>query len=145
MVVIRLARFGKKNHATFRVIVSDKQKDTSGKYLELLGNYDPHQSPATLNLKEDRVKHWLSVGAQPSASVHNLLVDKGILPGPKVVVARAPKKEEEAPTATAPATASTEAVTDAPAETPAAPEPAPEAPPAAEPATEATPEPTPAA
>lgn len=124
MVVIRLSRHGKKNHATYRFIVSDKRKDTVGTFLEQLGTYDPHQAPGRIELKEDRVKHWLSVGAQPSDTVHNLLVDKGIISGTKRVVAKA-KKSAEAPAAvTSPAAA-------APTETPAA-EAAPEAKPVAE-------------
>lgn len=135
MVVLRLSRFGKKNHATFRIIVSDKQKDTKGRYLELLGSYDPHQTPTQINLKEDRVKYWLSVGAQPSSTVHNLLVEKGVLAGPKLQVAKAKKVEAsaaaeqpapaatpatEAPAESAAATPVAETPTDAPTETPAA-------------------------
>lgn len=112
MVAIRLSRIGKKNHPTFRIIVSDRQKDTVGTYLEQLGTFDPHQTPATIVLKEDRVKHWLSVGAQPSDSVFNLLVEKGVLPGPKRVIAVA-KKEEVSAEATPTPTAET-----LPAETP---------------------------
>lgn len=99
MVAIRLSRIGKKGHPTYRVVVSDRQKDTVGTYLEQLGTFDPHQTPAAITLKEDRVKHWLSVGAQPSDSVHNLLVEKGLLAGPKRVIAVA--KKEEAPAADA--------------------------------------------
>lgn len=91
MVVLRLSRVGKKNHPTFRLIASDKRKDTLGSYLELLGSYDPHVSPARIELNAERVKYWLSVGAQPSDTAHNLLVDKGIVQGPKRVVAKAKK------------------------------------------------------
>lgn len=111
MVAIRLSRIGKKGHPTYRVVVSDRQKDTVGAYLEQLGTFDPHQTPATIVLKEDRVKHWLSVGAQPSDSVHNLLVEKGLLAGPKRVIAVA--KKEDAPADAAPAAEA------APAEAPA--------------------------
>ena len=79
MVVIRLSRVGKKSHATWRLIASDKRKDTLGTYLELLGSYDPHQSPAAIQLNADRIKYWLSVGAKPSPTVHNLLVDQKII------------------------------------------------------------------
>lgn len=109
MVVIRLARIGKKNHPTFRIIVSDRQKDTVGTYLEQVGTVDPHQTPATILLKEDRVNHWLSVGAQPSDSVFNLLVEKGLLPGPKRVIAVAKKEEVVAEAAPTPAATPTEA------------------------------------
>jgi small subunit ribosomal protein S16 len=120
MVVIRLARIGKKNHPTYRIIVSDRQKDTVGTYLEQLGTFDPHQNPATILLKEDRVKHWLSVGAQPSDSVHNLLVEKGVLPGPKRVIAVAKKEEVPADLPAGRQEAAPAAATPVAAETPAA-------------------------
>lgn len=104
MVVLRLSRVGKKSHATWRLIVSDKRKDTFGTYLELLGSYDPHQKPAAVQLKADRIKYWLSVGAQPSPTVHNLLIDQGILPGPKPARKQVKSSKEpiapEAPVAT---------------------------------------------
>lgn len=96
MVVLRLSRVGKKNHPTFRIIASDKQKDTVGSYLELLGSYDPHATPMRIELKYDRVKYWLSVGAQPSDTVHNLLVEKGLIDSTKRVIAKAAPKEEPA-------------------------------------------------
>ncbi len=105
MVVLRLNRVGKKSHPTFRVIVSDKRKDTHGTYLEQVGTYDPHQTPSRIEFQVERVRYWLSVGAQPSATVHNLLVAKGILTTPKVVVAKV-KKAEVAAAAT-PAAAET--------------------------------------
>jgi small subunit ribosomal protein S16 len=112
MVVIRLSRVGKKNHPTFRIIASDKRKDTVGTYLELLGHYDPHATPTKIELNAERVKHWLSVGAQPSDSVHNLLVEKGIISAPKKVIAKAPAKPAEA---TAAEPAATPAAPEAPA------------------------------
>lgn len=84
MVVIRLSRVGKKNHATWRLVVSDKRRDTVGSHLELLGSYNPHHTPAAVQLKTDRIKYWLSVGARPSPTINNILVDQGILPGPKL-------------------------------------------------------------
>ncbi len=102
MVAIRLSRIGKKNHPTYRIVVSDRQKDTVGTYLEQVGTIDPHQTPSVVVLKEDRIKHWLSVGAQPSDSVHNLLVEKGLLAGPKRVIAIAKKAEVPAEPVAAP-------------------------------------------
>lgn len=116
MVALRLTRVGKKNHATFRLVASDKQKDTVGAALEILGSYDPHQTPARIEFNVERVKHWLSVGAQPSDTVHNLLVEKGILTTPKRILVKVPAKPAEAAPAE-PATASSDA---APTETPAA-------------------------
>lgn len=103
MVVLRLSRVGKKSHPTFRIIASDKQKDTVGSYLELLGSYDPHATPTRIEVKADRVKYWLSVGAQPSDTVHNLLVEKGVIEGTKRVVAKAKKVEAGAEATATPA------------------------------------------
>jgi small subunit ribosomal protein S16 len=121
MVAIRLSRYGKKNHPTFRVIVSDRQKDTLGKYLEQVGTYNPHANPATVEFNTERINYWLSVGAQPSGTVHNLLVDKGIIQAPKKVL----NKAKAEPVAEAPAAPKAEA---APAEKPAEAAPAAEAP-----------------
>lgn len=109
MLVIRLRRIGKRQHATFRFTVSEKTRSPQSTAVEFLGSYDPHTNPPTVNLKRDRVEHWLKVGAQPSATVHNILVDAGLLAGPKVKVAHPKKKEEaekkpsETPTDTMPA------------------------------------------
>jgi len=96
--MIRLSRVGKKKQPTFRIIISEKQKDPWGKYLELLGNYDPHTK--TINLKIDRIKYWLAKGAQVSNTVHNLLLKEGIIEGAKkksVVISkkRVAKKENK--------------------------------------------------
>ena len=97
MVVLRLSRVGKKSHPTFRIIASDKQKDTIGSYLELLGSYDPHATPMKVEVNAERVKYWLSVGAQPSDTVHNLLVEKGVITGAKKVVAKGKKVSDSRP------------------------------------------------
>lgn len=117
MVAIRLARMGKKNHAHYRIIVSDKRKDTIGPYLELVGTFNPHQNPSQITLKEDRVKYWLSVGAQPSASVHNLLVEKKLIDAPKLVIAKAKKADEPVAEATPAAPAAVQATPKAETET----------------------------
>lgn len=95
MLAIRLARTGKKKKAYFRLIVSEKTKDTMGDYLEMLGYVDPHASPRAVEIKADRVKYWLEHGAQTSPVVHNILVEKGIIKEGKVRVWK-PKKKKEA-------------------------------------------------
>jgi small subunit ribosomal protein S16 len=99
MVAIRLSRVGKKGHASFRFVVSDKRKDMYGPALEILGWYDPHVKPTKIEVKADRVQYWLSKGAQASATVHNLLVGAGVVKGDKVVKAHAkkPKADPVAP------------------------------------------------
>ncbi|NQV00843.1 MAG: 30S ribosomal protein S16 [Parcubacteria group bacterium] len=83
MLTIRLIRTGKRNKSSFRVILTEKTSPPkSGKFLEVLGNYNPHQKE--INLKEERIKHWLSKGAQASDTVHNLLVKQGVVKGPKI-------------------------------------------------------------
>lgn len=97
MLSIRLSRVGKKKQPSYRIIVLDKRKDPWGKYLENLGFYNPRVKPRKIELKEERIKYWLSVGAGPSATVHNLLVDAKIIEGPKkkATIIRKKKKVEE--------------------------------------------------
>jgi len=109
MLIIRLSRVGKKKQASFKVIISEKAKDTLGTYLELLGHYNPHTNKA--ELKADRIKYWLGKGAQTSGTVHNLLVDQKIIIGEKIKVANIKKKKEgEKTEAAAPKTGSAPAL-----------------------------------
>lgn len=82
MLKLRLARVGKRKKPFYRLVVSDNRKDMYGDHLENLGHFNPHNKEVVL--KEDRIKHWLSVGAQASETVHNLLVKEGVLPKDKV-------------------------------------------------------------
>ncbi len=84
MLSIRFSRVGKKNDPLFRLIVVDKRKDPWGKAVEILGNRNPRTKALVLNT--ERVKYWLSMGAQPTASVHNLLVDQKLVEGKKQAV-----------------------------------------------------------
>lgn len=72
-VVLRLARLGKHKSPAYRVVATDKQNKRDGKFLEVLGTYNPLTSPATVILKEDRVKKWLSAGALPTSVVRSLI------------------------------------------------------------------------
>lgn len=83
MLCIRLQRLGKKKQPVYRFIVSDKHKDTQAKSIEILGMYSPTTNPKQLELKKDRIEYWLSVGAQPSATVHNILLREGLVKGKK--------------------------------------------------------------
>ena len=83
MLCIRLQRIGKKKQPVYRLIVSDKHKDTQANSLEILGSYNPITQPKQIELKRDRIEHWLSVGAQPSATVQNILVKEGIMKSKK--------------------------------------------------------------
>ncbi len=72
-VTIRLARHGRKKIPFYRIVACDKQMKRDGRYLELLGTLNPLTNPATVTLKEDRVKYWLGVGAQTSDTVSDYL------------------------------------------------------------------------
>lgn len=89
MLKIRLQRIGRKNDPSFRIVVTDSRKGPkSGKYVELLGSYNPRQN--SLNIKGERVSHWILNGAQVSGTVHNILIKEGIIQGEKMNVL--PKK-----------------------------------------------------
>lgn len=83
MLTIRLSRVGKKKQPSYRLLVSEKSKDPWGTSREILGTYNPRRDPAEINFKADRVKYWLSKGAQTSDTVWNLLVDQKIVEGEK--------------------------------------------------------------
>jgi small subunit ribosomal protein S16 len=84
MLKIRMQRTGRKHQPTYRLVLSDsKSSAKSGKYLELLGNYDSRHGEKS-EIKIDRVSYWISVGAQISPTVHNLLLDKKIITGKKI-------------------------------------------------------------
>jgi small subunit ribosomal protein S16 len=93
MVKICLKRTGKTKHPLYRVIVLDKQKDTLGTYLENLGWYNPHTKEAQLN--GEAIKSWIAKGAQPSATVHNLLVTQKIIDATKKRVSKMSKRHKE--------------------------------------------------
>lgn len=95
MLSIRLSRVGKKKQPSYRLIVLDKRKDPWGDYLENLGFYNPRAKPKVIQLKEERIKYWLGVGAQPSTTAHNLFIDAKIISGPKRKAAAVRKKTEE--------------------------------------------------
>ena len=85
MLNIRLQRVGRKNDPSFRVIVTDsKWKPKTGKFLEILGSYDARKGKPVINV--ERAKHWLSVGAQASGTVHNMLVDLKAVAAKKINV-----------------------------------------------------------
>ncbi len=82
MLKIRLQRIGRKNDPSFRVVLTDsKNGPQSGKFLEILGTYTPKSDGIVF--KADRVKHWISQGAQASDTVHNFLVKEKVIEGTK--------------------------------------------------------------
>lgn len=82
MLTIRLQRTGRTNQAQFRVVLTDsKNGPKSGRFKEVLGSYEPKSG--AVNLNGERISYWISVGAQPSGTVHNFLVDQKIISGEK--------------------------------------------------------------
>lgn len=121
MLKIRLQRVGRKHAPTFRVVLTDSKNSTkSGRMLEVLGSHDPRHKEMTA-LDTDRIKHWISKGAQISDTMHNMLISKKVIEGKKINVlpkrtytksveetpvaapAAAPKAEAPAPTPETPA------------------------------------------
>jgi len=96
MLHIRLTRIGKKKQPEYRLIVCEKSRDPWGKALEILGHYNPRTNPVTVTLKQDRITHWISNGAQCSDTVWNLLVDQGVVKGEKRKSIRLSKKRHDA-------------------------------------------------
>lgn len=97
--MLKLKRIGKKHQAAFRLIVDEKRHRMYGKNVEDLGWYNPKDKKLEVN--KDRVLHWIKNGAQPSDTVHNLLITAGVLSGKKIAVHKQPKKSAEAPKAEA--------------------------------------------
>jgi small subunit ribosomal protein S16 len=77
-VHMRLTRVGSKKNPIFRVVVADSRSARDGKFLEIVGRYNPQTDPSTIEFDEERVKEWLSKGAQPSNTVARLLKTKNL-------------------------------------------------------------------
>jgi small subunit ribosomal protein S16 len=73
LVTIRLARIGKKKRPFYRVVVLEKTRPRNGRFVEIVGTYDPLKKPAEVKLNADRIKYWLGCGAQPSDTVRSFL------------------------------------------------------------------------
>jgi small subunit ribosomal protein S16 len=115
MLIIRLTRKGKKNQPFFRVVVIDKRSSTrGGRSVEDLGYVDPLKKRKSLNA--ERIKYWLSKGAQASDTMHNLLVAEKIIEADKVHVSKLSKKAKEKMKTTAEAKVAAEEAAKAKAE-----------------------------
>ena len=133
MLIIRLQRTGRVHEPTFRIVLTDsKFGPKSGKPVEVLGNYDP-RAKGVNKVDGERVKYWISKGAQVSETVNNFLIDQkvlsgkkiNVLPKNKIIAAKKAKEAEEAAKAPKPAPAAEPAAAPAaeapaPAEAPAA-------------------------
>jgi len=110
-VKIRLRRIGAKKHPFYRLVVADTRSPRDGKFIEILGTFDPMTDPVKLTIDQEKIKAWLKKGARPSDTARALLIDQGLLP--KESAKKRPTKPPK--TAAAPAT------TPAPAAAPATP------------------------
>lgn len=79
MVKIRLRRTGKTKQPSYRVVVADSRSPRDGKFIEIIGHYNPIRQPKVLEIKDDRARYWLGVGAQPSDTVVKLLKRVNVL------------------------------------------------------------------
>ena len=78
-VKIRLSRHGKKHNAYYHIVVADARAPRDGKFIEVIGNYNPNTNPATINLNSDKALAWLGNGAQPTDTCRAILSYKGVL------------------------------------------------------------------
>jgi small subunit ribosomal protein S16 len=127
LLKIRLARVGKKKQPTYRVVIADARAPRDGRYVEIIGQYNPRTEPNTFEIDEDKARDWLRKGAQPTMRMHKLLATRGILqaptfpppkPKPTLQAAAPATPAAAAPAAAAPAAAT--AVAEPEAEAPAA-------------------------
>ncbi len=79
MVRIRLRRQGKRNQPSYRIVVADSRAPRDGRFIEILGFYNPRTNPPTFRVNEERARYWLSQGAQPSEAVARILRKVGVL------------------------------------------------------------------
>lgn len=101
MLSIRLARFGKKKQPSYRIIVCQKHKDPLGDYIAKIGHINYYGGTKNVEIDTEAAKHWISVGAQPTRTVHNLLLAEGVLSEKKTLPkgikkVKAQKQAEEA-------------------------------------------------
>ncbi len=96
MVKIRLRRMGAKKQPTYRFVVADSRSPRDGRFIAILGHYNPRTEPKTLEVDSDKAKEWLAKGAQPTETVRRLFAEKGIMErGPVPTTRRAPRKGKE--------------------------------------------------
>ena len=79
MVAMRLTRVGSKKRPRYRIVVIEKNRARNGRFLEILGQYNPLTEPAQIVVNEDRARYWLSKGAKPSQTVRSILRNKEIV------------------------------------------------------------------
>ena len=95
MVKIRLRRMGAKKQPTYRFVVTDGRSPRDGRFIEIVGHYNPRTEPKTVVVDEEKIKAWLAKGAQPSDTVRRLLAERGLVErGQLSEVKRKPKSQK---------------------------------------------------
>ena len=79
MVKIRLRRMGAKKQPTYSFVVTDARSPRDGRFIEIVGHYNPRTEPKTVVVNDEKIKEWLAKGAQPSDPVRRLLAEKGLV------------------------------------------------------------------
>lgn len=106
MIKLRLRRMGAKKQPSYRIVAAESTKPRDGRFIEIIGHYDPKTDPYTLRVDEERAKYWLDHGAQPTETVRALLVKSGVLEpyqGPPThSSSEGPKQESKAAAAAEP-------------------------------------------
>lgn len=82
MIKLRLRRMGAKRQPHYRIVAAEARSPRDGRFIEIIGTYNPKTDPYTLNVNTERAKYWLDHGAQPTDTVRGLLVKTGVLPAP---------------------------------------------------------------
>ena len=125
-VKLRLMRMGKKKQPTYRVVAADARSPRDGRFIEIIGTYEPRQEPSLIKIDNDRAVHWLQHGAQPTERVEKILKVcgawdnfKGLPEGTSVTAAPAPKVTVQQKAATPAPKAEQSAPADSAAESPA--------------------------
>jgi small subunit ribosomal protein S16 len=96
MVKIRLRRMGAKKQPTYRFVITDQRSPRDGRFIEIVGHYNPRTEPKTVVVDEEKIKEWLAKGAQPSDPVRRLLAERGLVErGPISETKRAPKSKKD--------------------------------------------------
>lgn len=78
MIKLRLRRMGAKKRPSYRIVAAEHSSPRDGRFIEIVGHYDPLTEPATVKINEERARYWLSVGAQPTETVASLLRRAGV-------------------------------------------------------------------
>jgi small subunit ribosomal protein S16 len=84
VIKLRLRRMGAKKRPFYRIVAAEHSSPRDGRYIEVVGHYDPLTDPPTIKVEAERVQHWLSVGAKPSPTVEGLLRKAGAIDGTKI-------------------------------------------------------------